>query len=106
MTFTSTANIGIDVKKVKITKNDITKKVIIAIPKAEILDVKINNSGRKYYNGNFALFKVDEKEASDKAAAKAEKEIENIIKRSNILEFADEQAGDLIKGLISDLVPS
>lgn len=66
-------------------KRDIPKQVLINIPKAGILDVKINNGEWKYYNDNFALFKVDEKEASDKAAVKAEKEVENIISAQILL---------------------
>lgn len=68
--------------------------------------MKVDASSIKYFNEEFALFNVNEKEDSNKAIAKAEKAAEKEIKNVGVLEMADAQAETLIKGLLKEAVPA
>lgn len=106
MIYEATARAGIDVKKIKIEQDKIEKIVWITIPKAEILDVKVNSNDITYYDEKFALFNFDSKEDSNKAIVKAEEDAKEKIGNMGILEMADTQAETLIKGLIQDSIPN
>jgi len=105
MVYEATARAGIDVKDVKIEDDKITKTVWISIPKAKILDVKVDSKNIKYYDEGFALFNFNSKEDANKAVALAEESAKKDLKKMGILEMANSQAEALIKGLIQDLVP-
>ena len=81
------------------------KKINIQIPKAVIQDVKVDASSIKYYDEDFALFNLDEKEDANKAIALAEKKALEEAGNLGAMEMADNQAGTLIKGLIAHLIP-
>lgn len=105
MVYTATARAGIDIKEVKVTSNNITKTVLISIPKAKILEVKVDPKSIKYYDEKFALFNFDAKEDANKAQAMAEDKAKEDLKSMGILEMADSQSEALIKGIIQDLIP-
>lgn len=105
MIYEATARAGIDVKKIKIEQDKMGKTVWITIPKAEILDVKVNSNDITYYDEKFALYNFDSKEDSNKAIVKAEEDAKEKIGNMGILEMADTQAETLIKGLIQDSIP-
>ena len=85
--------------------NDTLKKVTIRIPKAKILDVKVDQKNIKYYDKKFSLFNFDSLEDANKAVAKAETEAMKDIAKLGVLEMADNQAETLIRGLVEPLVP-
>ena len=105
MVYKATARVGVDLDEVKITSNDIEKILYINIPKAVIQDVKVDASSIKYYDEDFALFNLDEKEDANKAIALAEKKALEEAGSLGAMEMADNQAGALIKGLIAHLIP-
>ena len=105
MVFEATARAGIDVKEVKVEADDTNRIVQITLPKAKVLDVKVNMDSIKYFNEKFALFNVDPKEDANKANALAEEAAKKEVAEMGILEMADQQAEALITGLIQDAVP-
>ena len=78
MIYQATARAGIDVKKVKITADYVTKTIMISLPKAEVLDIKVDPNSIKYYDEGFALFNFNSKEDANKAQAEAEKKAKEI----------------------------
>ena len=105
MVYSATARAGIDVKEIKVDVNKITKTITVKIPKAKILEVKVDPTSIKYYDEKFALFNFNSKEDANKAQALAEKEAETEITNMGILETADQQSAALIKGLLQDAIP-
>lgn len=105
MVYSATARIGIDVKNVKIDADNNRKKIYVTIPETEIQEVKVDNKSIKYFDTKFALFNTDEKEDSNRAIALAEKEAEKEVGKMGVLEMADKQAEELIKGILANAVP-
>lgn len=105
MVYTASARAGIDVKEVEISSNKITKKINVKLPKAKILEVKVDPASIKYYDTKLALFNFDSKEDANEAQALAEKNAMEELKKMGILESADEQAESLIKGLLQESIP-
>ena len=106
MTYEANARVGIDLEEVEIEVDNPNKLVTLSIPKAEILDVKIDPNKIKYYDTKFALFNVNEKEDGNKAQALAEEQAYKDLTEMGVLESANEQALTLIKGLLPNAVPS
>lgn len=113
MIYKATARIGIDIKDVKIDKKIIDKKIVVRIPKAEVLDVKIiqgkDKDGKEYmrfFDEKFALFNVDGKEDVNTAVALAEKSAIKEIEQMGSLKMADEQSAVLIKGILANAIPN
>ena len=105
MVYEATARAGIDVKEIEVNADNINHVVWLTIPKAKILDVKVNMDNIKYFDEKFALLNVDYKEDANRATALAEEEAFEELETMGILEMADVQAEALIKGLIQDVVP-
>lgn len=105
MVYEATARAGIDVKEIQVQVDNVTRTVWITIPKAKILEVKVNMDSIKYFDEKFALLNVDYKEDANRATSLAEKEAFIELENMGILEMADAQAEALIKGLIQDVVP-
>ena len=106
MTYEANARVGIDLEEVEIEVGNPNKLVTLSIPKAEILDVKIDPNKIKYYDTKFVLFNVNEKEDGNKAQALAEEQAYKDLTEMGVLESANEQALTLIKGLLQNAVPS
>lgn len=104
MVYNATVRAGIDMKEVKKEVDENKRLITITIPKARILDVKIDPSSIKYYDESFSLFKSDEKESANKAQALAEKAAKKESAKSGILEMADQQSETLIKGILQGCV--
>lgn len=105
MVYKATARAGIDVKEVKIDVDDFNKVVWLTIPKAKILDVKVDMESIKYFDEKFSLFNFNSKDDANKANAQVEKGAIEELENMGILEMANNQAEALIKGLIQDSVP-
>lgn len=106
MVYKATARAGIDVKEVKINVDNINKVVWLTIPKAKILEVKVDSESIKYFDEKFSLFNFDDKEDANKANALAEKKAKEELSNMGVLEMADTQSEALIKGLLQDVVPN
>lgn len=106
MVYEATARIGIDVKEIKVTSDDIKRVVKIKLPQASVLDVTVDTETIKYFDEHFALFNVNSKEDANKANALAEQEAKTELSGMGILDMANGQASTLIKGLIQDAVPA
>ncbi len=101
MVYKATVRAGINVKDVKSEVDQEKKVITLYIPKAEIQEVKVDPKTIKYFDEDFALFNVDEKEDSNKAIALAEDAAEKEAAYMGILKLADEQSEALIKGILS-----
>ena len=106
MQYTAEASVGIDLDKVEITANNITKKINITIPKAKVLSIKVDPKKIKYYDEKFSLFNFNQKEDANKAQELAEKEAKKEIEKLGVIESANDQASALILGLIHNLIPN
>lgn len=105
MVYDATVWAGIDMEKVEIIPNDLTKVIQVNIPKATIQDAKVDSSTIKYFDEKFALFNVDEKEDANKAVVLAENSVKEEAIKTGILELADKQSATLIEGLLSKAIP-
>jgi len=105
MVYEATARAGIDVKEVKIEQDDFKPIVWVTIPKAKVLDVKVDTSSIKYLKTEFALVNPNPKEDANNANTLAEKDAKKEVEEMGILSAADEQAETLIKGLLQDSIP-
>lgn len=105
--FKATARIGIDIEKVDIDKDLIRKNIIVKIPKATVLDVKIHTGKDDmiFYDEAFALFNLDEKEDQNTLIELAEKSAMKEIQEMGSLKMADDQSAALIKGILANAVP-
>ncbi len=104
MVYDATARIGFDIADVNPIVDNTTRTVNITIPKAEVLDVKVDASSISYFDEDFAMFNVDEKEDGNKAIELAEKAALKEISQMGTLELADQQAEAVIKGLLEDVI--
>ena len=102
--YTATARAGINLSDVKCEVDNTNKRVIIYIPKAQILDVKIDSNSLKFYNGSFALFNTDEKEDTTKAMQMAEEQSKADALETGILDLANKQSETLVKGILENVV--
>ena len=105
MVYKATVWAGIDMKKVEVIPNDLTKVIRVNIPKATIQDVKVDSSSIKYFDEKIALFNVDAKEDANKAVVIAENAAKEEAIKTGILELADKQSATLIEGLLSKAIP-
>lgn len=105
MIYKATVRIGIDLKDVDVKVDNEKNIVILTIPKARVIDAKVDNGDIEYLDEKFALFNVNPKEDSDKAKVEAEKMAIDEASKIGVLEFADDQAEKTIKGLLFGLVP-
>ena len=97
MLYEATARAGIDISEVKIEQDNFKPIVWVTIPKAKVLDIKVDT--------DFTLLNTNPKEDANKANSLAEKDAKTEVEQMGILEAADQQAEALVKGLIQDIVP-
>ena len=105
MVYEATVNAGIDLKQAKVKLNKVTKKVVVEIPKANILSVDVDTENIKYYNEAFTLFNFNKKEDANKATALAKKEAAIKAQDIGVIELADSHAEAIIMGIIEPLIP-
>lgn len=106
MIYKATARIGIRVEEVRIELDKANKTIDVYIPKAEVLDVKVDSSSIEYFDENFAVINYNEKEDANKAIVLAEEEARIEINKMGGLQMADNQAEALIKGILINAIPS
>lgn len=105
MVYRATVRAGIDVNKVEITTDNSAKIIYLKIPQAEVQDVNVDTSSIKYYDEKFSLFNTNEKEDSNLAISMAEESAKKEAANMGILEFANEQAENLVKGILANAIP-
>jgi len=105
MVYDATARVGIDVKEIKVEVDNIKNIVWLTIPKARILDVKVDAGNIKYFDEKFALFNVDSKEDANKAIYLAEQGAILELIDMGVLDMANNQAEILLRGLLQDVIP-
>lgn len=104
--YTTTIKAGVNLENVKITTDSIKKKIYITIPKAEIFEAKVDTNDIKIFGSGFAIFNTNEKEDMAKAISLAEEDAKEYAKTTGILELANDQSEALIKGLLTNAIPS
>ena len=105
MVYNATVWAGIDMEKVKISAEDITKVIRVSVPKATIQNVKVDSSSIKYFDEKFSLFNVNAKDDVNSAVILAEESVKEEAKNTGILELADKQSVTLIEGLLFKAIP-
>ena len=103
----ATIKAGFDMGNVKIEADEEEKIVYITVPSAEIKkeDVYIDHSTLKFYDKRFALFPVDMQEDTANALALAEKTAKKFAYETGIIEMANKQGTEIIKGILANVVP-
>ena len=105
MMYDAEARVGIDVEKVKVRTNNFKKIVYVEIPRAKVLDVKVDVESIQYFDEKFSLFNFNKKEDSNKAIAMAENSVEADLDKMGVIPLADKQSETLIVGLLANAVP-
>lgn len=105
MVYTAMIRAGVELKDVKVEPNNITKEVVITMPKAKVFDCHVNQEDIKYFDEKFALFNVDSKEDANKACALAEQDGIKEAEQTGILEFAETEAEYVIKDILTPVLP-
>lgn len=105
MIYTATIRAGVDLKEVKIEPNNITKEIIITMPKAKVFDCHVNQDEIQYFDEKLALFNLDSKEDANKACALAEQDGIREAEQTGILEFAETEAEYVIKDILINAIP-
>ena len=100
MKYDAVISAGFDLEKVDIDVTD--DKVIVRVPKAEILDINIDPDSLEFYDNKTSLFKTDRKEATKQAQKKKKKDAEEHATQKGILEEADKRAEVIFRGILSD----
>ena len=102
MLYKGTVKAGIDASKVGVEMTD--SKVIVTIPKAEIQTIVIDPSSIQFYDEKKALFNWTELSDATDGIRLAENDIKNQADTDEILNRADTQAEDIVRGLLEDIV--
>ena len=97
--------IGIDVSNVDVNTNNLTKKITIKIPSAEILDVNINEETVQFFDSKFAPFNFDTREDVTDVLSKTKEDAVNKMVDKIDYEIANKQSELLIKGIIENITP-
>lgn len=90
-----TSEFGIDIKE---------KSVVVSIPHAEILDVKVDSESINFYDETFSLLNRYGKEGTAEAITKAEEDVLEKADSSELLKKADEHAEELIQKILDGAV--
>lgn len=106
MVYEAVIRTGIDLDKVDIKVNNLTKKVTLKIPKARVLDINIDEDTIEFYDTKFSLFNYDAKTDVTKAMSDAKKDLEEKVVDKIDMDFANQQSEILIRGLVQKTIPS
>ena len=105
MVYTATISAGVELEEVKVEANDVTKEIVVTVPKAKVFDCHVNQEDIKYFDEKLALFNVDSKEDANKACALAEQDGITEAEQTGILEFAETEAEYVIKDILTPAIP-
>lgn len=105
--FEATVKAGIDINNVKIEGDKDNKIIYITVPDAKIEpdDVYINHNTLRFFDKKFVLFPVDVSEATAEALALSEKVANEYAQEMGIIEMADKQSAQIIKGILVNVIP-
>ena len=105
MLYTAVIRTGFNLDKMDIKVNNLTKKVKVKIPKANVLDVNINEESVEFYDSKFALFNFDVKEDAAKAIGEAKEDAKKNVVNEIDFDFANKQSEVIIRGIIQKTIP-
>ena len=102
MKYTATMRAGMEFAEfdIKVSENN----VVVKIPHAEVLDVKVESETIEFYDEKFSLFNKYGKEGIAEAITLAEKDVLENAEYSELLERADEYAEELIHQILDGAV--
>ena len=98
MKYEAEIDAGFRLEEVTIEVTD--DKVIVTVPKAEILSINIDPDSLEFYDNKTSLFKTDRKEATKMALQEAQKDAGANAARKGLLEAADKRAEVIFKGIL------
>ena len=102
MVYTATVRAGIDISGMAVAVDD--KRVIVTLPKAEILMLKVDPESIQFYDEKHALFNWDKKTDVTSAIAIAESDTREKADTDGLLEQASQRAAYIVEGLLEGAV--
>ncbi len=100
MIYSATIRAGINVEDLDV---DIGRsKVVITVPKVEVLDISIDEDSIEFYDKKFALFKDDSKDDVVEAMREIKKELQEKTDVENLKVSAKQQIETLLVSLLGD----
>ena len=102
MVYTATVRAGIDISGMAVAVDD--KRVIVTLPKAEILMLKVDPESIQVYDEKHALFNWDKKTDVTAAIAIAESDTREKADTDGLLEQASQRAAYIVEGLLAGAV--
>ena len=105
MVYEAVIRTGIDLDKVDIKVNNLSKKITLKIPKAKVLDINIDEESIEFYDTKFSLFNYDAKTDVTKAISDAKKDLKEKVIDKIDMDFANQQSEILIRGLVQKTTP-
>ena len=95
MVYTATVRAGIDISGMAVAVDD--KRVIVTLPKAEILMLKVDPESIQFYDEKHALFNWDKKTDVTSAIAIAESDTREKADTDGLLEQASQRAAYIVE---------
>ena len=102
MVYTATVRAGIDISGMAVAVDD--KRVIVTLPKAEILMLKVDPESIQFYDEKHALFNWAKKTDVTSAIAIAESDTREKADTDGLLEQASQRAAYIVEGLLEGAV--
>ena len=102
MKYTATMRAGMEFAEFDIRVSE--NSVVVKIPHADVLDVKVDSETIEFYDEKFSLFNKYGKEGTAEAITLAEKDVLENAEYSELLQRADENAEELIHQILDGAV--
>lgn len=101
MIYTANVRVGVDLSEVDVSVDD--KIITVTLPRASVQEVRIDPSSISLYDKSFTLVDGGSEEDIATAIADAEADVTKNLDDETLIETADQQAQDVIEGLLSSL---
>ena len=103
MVYTAKIDAGTDLEQAKVKLTD--KKVVVTVPKANILSVNVDPKSVEFYDEKQALFNWTQKKDITKACEDASKNAEEKADTESLLKESDRRTKEIIKEITGKMVP-
>lgn len=100
MIYTAKVRAGVDLARAGIEIGE--AQVVITLPECEVQSIDIDEQSIEFYDEHWALFNRTEKEDVIDTIAAAKEDVRQNADLESLLESADQQTRQLIKGLLED----
>ncbi len=100
MIYTAKVRAGVDLARAGIEIGEV--QVVITLPECEVQSIDIDEQSIEFYDEHWALFNRTEKEDVIDTIAAAKEDVRQNADLESLLESADQQTRQLIKGLLED----